>query len=380
MNKSNLLLLLCIIVFTFTSINADGSKKPDKSAEPAKKTANKKKAKKALKNRIIGAPIVFYSPETRMGFGAAGSYVFRIKKHSEKNRPSSFSPVFIYTLEKQFISSLNTELYFKDNKYQLKANIKFLKYPSFFYGIGPDTHLDDEEAYTPKGTDLFFSFLKRVGKNLSLGLQYHFYDWKLEELQAGGQLVGGELPGSTGGTISGFSLVALRDSRDSIFYPRSGDYFEFNSRFYLKALGSDFNFNTFTLNCRKYMPVFKSHIVAVQAMMQVQTGDVPFTSLAALGGQFLLRGYYEGRYRDKNLMVFQADYRAPLFWRIGVAGFVGLGSVARKFSDLTSGSLKYSYGAGLRFLFDKKENIWIRIDFAWGNDTSGFYFSIHEAF
>jgi outer membrane translocation and assembly module TamA len=93
-----------------------------------------------------------------------------------------------------------------------------------------------------------------------------------------------------------------------------------------------------------------------------------------------MRGYYAGRFRDKNLLVFQAEYRLPLVWRLGLVGFAGLGNVAGKFSQLNLDSLKPSYGVGLRFLFDKKEKIRIRMDIGFGKGTSGFYFSIFEAF
>jgi hypothetical protein len=79
-------------------------------------------------------------------------------------------------------------------------------------------------------------------------------------------------------------------------------------------------------------------------------------------------------------MAFQAEYRAPLFWRFGLVGFAGFGAVAHKFSDLNFGELRPAYGIGLRFLFDKKEKIQVRFDYAKGKDSSGFYASIFEAF
>lgn len=99
-----------------------------------------------------------------------------------------------------------------------------------------------------------------------------------------------------------------------------------------------------------------------------------------MGGSYVMRGYFEGRFRDKSLLVFQAEYRMPLFWRLGAVGFVGVGNVAEKFSQLDLGNLKSAYGIGLRFLFDRKERIQLRMDIGWGKNSSGFYFSIFEAF
>ena len=88
-----------------------------------------------------------------------------------------------------------------------------------------------------------------------------------------------------------------------------------------------------------------------------------------------MRGYYLGRYRDKILMTFQAEYRIPAWWRFGLVGFAGVGDVASKFAKFKLADFKYSVGAGLRFLLDPKEGTCLRADFGFGKGTSGFYFT-----
>jgi len=335
---------------------------------------------KKCKNRVIASPIVFYTPETRLAFGGGGSFVFRLAGCDKKSRPSSISPLLIYTLEKQFKAQVGTALYFKNNNYQLNAEIKLEKYPNKFYGVGSSTREQDEELYTSRSIDLFLSLLKKIGGGFNIGIQYHFMDWEITETEEDGQLAGSDFSGSDGGALSGVSFVVNRDTRDNIFFPMKGDFFELNTRFYKKFLGSDFNFTTSTLNLRKYFTLFSSHVFAVQSLVRAQSGNVPFMNLASVGGQYIMRGYFEGRFRDKNLLVFQAEYRVPLFWRFGAVGFAGFGNVAEKFNQLNLGKLKPSYGVGLRFLFDKKEKIWLRFDVGFGKDATGFYASIFEAF
>ena len=93
-----------------------------------------------------------------------------------------------------------------------------------------------------------------------------------------------------------------------------------------------------------------------------------------------MRGYYEGRYRDRQYLAGQAEYRFPLWWRIGGAAFAGMGDVAPDLGSFTFSSLKPSYGLGLRFMINKEEKVNIRLDYAWGKETSGFYLEITEAF
>jgi len=94
-----------------------------------------------------------------------------------------------------------------------------------------------------------------------------------------------------------------------------------------------------------------------------------------------MRGYYLGRYRDKNMITLQAEYRwVPVFWRVGLAAFAGIGDVAATLGDFDLGRFKYTYGLGLRFVIDPKQRLHLRVDFGFGKETSGVYFTAAEAF
>lgn len=42
-----------------------------------------------------------------------------------------------------------------------------------------------------------------------------------------------------------------------------------------------------------------------------------------------MRGYFQGRLRDRNTLMLQAEYRRKLIWNVGVTAFAGFGSVSR---------------------------------------------------
>jgi outer membrane protein assembly factor BamA len=323
---------------------------------------------------------MFYTPETRLAFGGASSYIFRLGGCQGSTRPSSISPLVIYTLEKQFRALVKTVMYFKNNNYRVEAEIKFEKYPNKFFGIGSHTREADEEIYTSKGINFQLSVLKKLVKGFNIGLGYHLRHWAIPGVEADGQLAFGDIAGSDGGTISGIGLLLQRDTCDHIFCPMHGDLFKLDARFYPKFLGSTFNFTTLTLDLRKYFTLFSSHVFAFQSLVKIHSGTVPFLNLAQMGGEYTMRGYFRGRYRDKNLLVFQAEYRVPVVWRLGLVGFVGFGNVAERFNQLDLGSLKSCYGFGIRYLFSKTEKIQLRFDIGFGEGSTGFYASIYEAF
>ena len=93
-----------------------------------------------------------------------------------------------------------------------------------------------------------------------------------------------------------------------------------------------------------------------------------------------MRGYFEGRYRDKIYLTAQMEYKTLLFWKIGFVIFGGMGDVASEFDHFKMKNAKYSYGFGLRYAFDFDERLTIRADFGFGKNTSGVYFSMQEAF
>jgi outer membrane protein assembly factor BamA len=315
-----------------------------------------------------------------MAYGAAGSYIFRWPGSGADDRPSTLSPILIYTQEKQFFAQLKSVVYLKDESYLAELNFKLQDYPDKFFGIGPGAATTDRESYTSRSSSLAFTLQKKIRESLNIGIQYNYTQWKITDYESDSLLSSGTIPGSREGMLSGLNLIANLDTRDNIFAPGRGEWFVFNARFYNKVLGSDFNFNSLSIDLRKYFPLFSSHVLALRTVVRSQSGTVPFQELARLGGQYLMRGYYDGRFRDRNLAALQLEYRLPLFWRLGMVGFASAGNVADHWSRFDFNHLKYSYGFGFRYVFDRKEKIYIRIDFGFGKDESGFYLSVFEAF
>ena len=103
--------------------------------------------------------------------------------------------------------------------------------------------------------------------------------------------------------------------------------------------------------------------------------------MALIGGDKNVRGYYYGRFRDKNLSSIQSEFRTVLFWRLGISVFGGISKVYSNTGDFDLNNLKPNYGFGLRFLMDKKEQINLRLDYARGSkNQAGFYVVFGESF
>ncbi|MEL6843177.1 MAG: hypothetical protein AAFP02_08175, partial [Bacteroidota bacterium] len=102
--------------------------------------------------------------------------------------------------------------------------------------------------------------------------------------------------------------------------------------------------------------------------------------LALLGGTKKARGFYQGRYRDKKLLLLQAAYRFPIYWRFRGEVFASYGGVGERVRDLDPTTYHLNYGAGLRFALNPQEKIHVRADIGFGNGQPNFYLTIGEAF
>lgn len=100
--------------------------------------------------------------------------------------------------------------------------------------------------------------------------------------------------------------------------------------------------------------------------------------LPLLGGESIMRGYYQGRYRGAVFGAMQAEYRLTLWNWLGAAFFGGAGRVTANSNE--KNILHPTYGGGLRIRIDKKENVNLRFDYAKGDYSDGFYVSFGEAF
>lgn len=93
----------------------------------------------------------------------------------------------------------------------------------------------------------------------------------------------------------------------------------------------------------------------------------------------LSRGYLEGRFRERQHLGAQVEYRAPLFWRLGPVAFVSAATVARSPRDFDMRDIKPAAGAGLRFAPMTDVPVNLRLDIAYGSEPS-FYLNVGEAF
>ena len=329
---------------------------------------------------ILILPIIARSIETGWSFGVVSASTFHLQAHDSATRTSNAQAVALYTTRGQFVTALNGSIYFPGERYIVNEQLSYSSFPDNFWGLGKATPDSNKESYKFKQYYIYLHPQRRVGSNLFLGLVFEHQRVFDINYDAGKLFDKQNIAGRHGYRISGLGLSFTFDTRNNAFSPSKGTMMQFWFDHFITFLGSDYQYTNYNIDIRRFIRIYKNQVLALQAFAQLTGGDVPLRSLAALGGANSMRGYYAGRFRDKNQGVLQAEYRVPLFGRLGAVGFAGIGNVGPELKDVNFQCLKYSYGGGLRISLNKTEKLNLRLDYGLGKHSQGFYLQLGEAF
>lgn len=323
---------------------------------------------------VVPLPIFFYQPETSFGCGAA----CLVSYSPADTKPQVFQAGGMYTVKDQLALFASGECYLANDDLRLTGAATYSRFPTLYFGIGPDADL--RESCTPVATRAEAAAGWQLFPALYVGPIYRFAATRLDSVQPGGEPAFSGVPGSEPTVSSGGGLLLLLDSRDRTMYPTSGWLATAEADLFPAALGSTRDWRRMTLDCRYYAGLAGDHVLAFEGVVAASAGDVPFQEMPAAGGASLLRGYYEGRFRDRALLAFQAEYRFPIVWRLGGALFGGVAQVAPAMAEMNFEGVKTAGGIGLRFRVLPKEHVNLRADFGFSPEGTQFYLSIGEAY
>lgn len=323
--------------------------------------------------RFFGVPLAFYTPDTRWGIGAAGILTFR-------GRPlrSSVSFSLAYTQREQLLLWFPYQIYGRRGRWRTYGEIGFYRYLYQYFGIGNRYPFHYIETYTARYPRFRVNALRELDARHSLGFRYWLDDYRIVGTEARGEIAERKIPGAIGGFSSAIGPVWLFDSRNSQFYPRRGWFVEGTVFGEHRLTGSHFGYLRASVDAVRYFSTGRRNVLAVQVLAQFTAGGAPFFLLPQIGGGRLLRGYPAGKFRDKHLLLTQAEWRFVLFWRLKCAAFCGTGTVFGSPGEAMR--WRPNGGAGIRYEFDRKQHIHLRADYGFGDGVSGFYLTVGEAF
>ena len=144
-----------------------------------------------------------------------------------------------------------------------------------------------------------------------------------------------------------------------------------------------YSFHKTTIDLQQFVPLLHGHRVlafrALAVLSDASDGQVvPFYLSPTYGGLNVGRGYQTFRFRDRNLLALQAEYRYQINQLVSGAIFVDSGQVAPRMRAIEWSQFKTTYGTGVRF--GASGGAALRFDLAFGGDGPTFIFGLGHAF
>lgn len=334
-------------------------------------------ARDSVSQGFLPLPIIFYAPENGFALGGALLYVTR---QAADPRPSTWVGQLIYTTKNQVIVELQEDIYLAHGLFRADGAVHYSRYPQKFFGVGNNIPDGQSEEYSSNTSRAYLDVVRKVTDQMNLGVTTFYESKTVTETEPMGMLAAGTISGSSGGRTVGAGLLWSWDTRDNVFSSYSGSYHLVDLKFFSPTLGSDFEYTRLSVNLRTFFELASRQILALQANGILINGTPAFHKLAELGGQNMMRGYYQGRYNDKNLLAFQSEFRFPLWRLFSGALFAAVGDVASRLSAFNLPDVKLAYGAGVRYTFDERERLVLRLDLGFAGSGSNLYIAAIEAF
>jgi hypothetical protein len=296
-------------------------------------------------------PAIGSTPETGFLFGGIWMRQFKPGSAGPETRTSSFLLSGIYTVKGQLLLSFLPEIITRQEQWIFKGVYGYNYFPQNYWGIGPQTSDADERKVFFRQWNIEQSGLLEMASQLHAGPILHVshvYDISMENPD-GDAVPVPNVTGFTGSWAIGMGGVLRWDRRNSIQTPTKEHFLSLTVLGYPEFLGTTRSYSSTELDVRKYWDLGKkegSSVIAAQFLGQWRTGHPPFWDYARLGGDVIMRGYYEGRYRDLSALQTQVEWRQQVYRRWGITTFASTGEVFHSLSDGISDNVKWTMGGG----------------------------------
>jgi len=339
------------------------------------------------KASFLPIPAFGYAQETGFQFGVGAIVGFYTDRLDTLNRPSSITLNLNYSTLKAYNMSTMIDVWGKENKLHYIGELRFKRMPFNFYGVGNNTEEADQDKLIQQQIKVLLQAEKQLLPKAYTGISIGFENYKYEDKVADGIFNQNPYYNNRTGSVLYLGLSQSYDTRDNNTYSTKGFFIRGTYQYALPVFSAvNFRGSQIKVDTRNFWKLNKSFVIGIQGLYNTVIGSsAPVYLLPQMGNDEMMRGYYGGRYRDKNLLTFQGELRYRYSNRFGATAFAGTGT-AWGFDKFAFDAFKPNYGAGLRYFFDPEKGISIRLDYGIGEKRthekrqSGFYISIAEAF
>jgi outer membrane protein assembly factor BamA len=341
--------------------------------------ASNSNAQKRTNASVIAWPILFTTPETGIGGGVAGGMNFYLHQKDSIKHASQIQFGGVFTERSRYQAYVPFNLVLQNRKYQIYGEAGYYQYSLLFFGLGSE-EIKKGIRYNTDIVRLRLHLLYRFSNHWFAGARWWYENMRLPVNTDNINELPSSIPGGHGSVMSGPGVVVMYDTRNHLYLPKHGGLLELSYHDQRAFWGSQFNWNRWRVEGRYFLTPMSWLTIASMAMVEQIDGNAPFLQWPGIGGSRRLRGFYEGRFRDRSAAVVNLEMRTRYWHRIGIAVFSGAALLAPQIEKIYSQKVHVASGVGFRWLLDQEKGITVRFDAAKGSDQWQFYFGIGESF
>ncbi len=317
---------------------------------------------KPKENKFQPVPLLTIGYTQEDGFGVIAGVTGIYRPGFDTNTPYSLFSAIGYVSTKMSVKGIfNGYHYLKSSKSRIEYKLLAFNDTRRFWGIGySDQPTSDLGVYTEGGADLMvgyrYLFTPSFSAKISVGYEYYTtYDYTYS------YLVENEITSTTGAEVS---LNITADTRDIKHAPQKGIYIDFNQTYHPRFYFGKTPYFKTSIVADFFFPAWEGSVFAFDLWGEANYGKTPWFTWTPIGGESRMRGYYYGRYRDKNTATAQLEIRQQIYQAHSMVIWGGCGNT---FPSLKEFNIKHTlptYGIGYRMTLAE---LVFRFDLGFGN-------------
>lgn len=342
------------------------------------------------KVHISAIPAAGYTMLTGLAGIIAANGAFNIGGPAT-SKVSTILTSITYSQYKQIILPLQSNIWTRNNKYNISTDWRYLNYPSYTYGLGGRSKLSNVDSIDYSYVRFYQTVSRYIAPDLYAGIGFDYdYLWNIVETDPpAGKKTTFERYGYTPTEVaSGVTFNLLYDARKNSINPDQGYYAHVVYRSNFTFLGSSNDWSSIQIDLRHYirLPASSDNVLALWNFDWLTvSGKPPYLLLPSTGWDPYNntgRGYVQGRFRGKDMVYLESEYRFGIT-RNGLLGgvvFANAESFSKKFYN-EGNIIDPGAGLGIRLKLNKFSKTNLALDYGFGLEGSrGFAVNLGEVF
>ena len=324
---------------------------------------------------ILGSP--FYNQEQGWGIVLGGDMRYRTRRMTKADSPSTLGVRLSASLGGSYVAEIEGENWLGGDNHMVGYSLAYVLDSNDIWGLTFDAARGDRSGgYACHNIAVQGAYGYRVAENLMLGVHAGYLRVSLFDLSEwASEVLRDEV---TSLSMVGVGVDLEYDTRHMVERSTKGLYIamSYTLRSYLFdhiPMG-----HNVTLQLGYYQPLWRGATLKLALYGEYNSPDTPWMLRATIGGDTVMRGYYEGRYMADNLLSAEAELGQYIWQGLGVAVWGGAGTLFSHDDPFAWRKVLPTYGVGIRWGLGDGASL--RIDMAFGRGSKAIIAGFSEAF